>query len=319
MKKYIYLALIIGFLYITYINTNIAGIKTVKATLLKTMEYAEYLNVSGEFENIDKTYIMLSYPVYIKDVFVKENSFINKGQAIFSIDKEKMAEVLAGKTDSNLLQQIEYNDLSQLADLKSSSVDIINIPDIIYASSDGIVTQINICPGSVVMANQQLAVLRHSDNIMAKFTLSQLDYGKINIGDNVDIVPIAFQNSHYKGIISPQNAVVKKQNTAVGSKVVVDVFASISQPDKKVSDGLQINGTIQRGDKKTIKTLDYSFINQDDNGQYVFVLDNGFAKKVYIDTGIETENCTEVKTEFTEDTVFIMNDSLKHGDRVILK
>lgn len=321
MKKYFCILLLICSLFcFVYINFAFSDIKTVKYSKMMTTEYSELLNVSGEFESLDKTYIQLSYPVYVKDVYVTTNTYVNKGQALFSLDKEKMISVLSGNQQENLLENISYDDISTLSSInKIDASAVYNMPDTIYASSDGIITRLNVYPGAIVMSNQHLAVLTHSDNIVAKFTLSQIDYGKISVGDSVDITPVAFQNSSYNGIISRQNAVVKTQNTAVGSKVVVDVFANITNPDNKVADGLQVNGTIQRGQPVTINSLDYSFINQDSDGQYVYIYSKGRAEKFYIETGIEAEDYTEIRTEFEKDTIFVTAENLKDGDRIILE
>lgn len=321
MKKYSFVFLLTAILaMIIYLNADLNKIKTVYGTEIKQVYYSETLNVSGEFESMDTTNIMLSYPVCIKEVYVKENSYVNQGQALFSIDKERMINYLTGEIDSELLEQLDYENLSRLAYIdKSTQSGIYTLPDTIYASAAGVVSQINVYPGAIAMPNRHLAVINHTDNIVAKFTLSQLDYGKISVGDSVSITPVAFQNSRYKGIISQQSAVIKKQTTAVGNKVVVDVFATITNPDKKVSAGLQINGVVQSTEPVLINALDYTYINQDQDGQFVFILNNGLAEKVYIETGIESENYTEIITEFPQKTIFIDGAELKEGDRVILK
>lgn len=320
MKKFICISIMFGLLFtLIFISYSFSDIKTVHSGYLKQTEYSEKLNVSGEFESRDKTYISLSYPVYIKDVFVKPNSYVNKGQALFSIDKEKMFSVLNGSYPEDMYEKINYDSINSISSVNSiDTAALYNMPETVYSSSDGIITQLNVYPGAIVMANQHLVVLTQSDSIMARFTLSQIDYGKIRIGDNVNITPLAFQNSTYTGVISSENAVVKKQNSAVGSKVVVDVFATVDNPDSKVADGLQINGTVSIGQPVIIQTLDYKFINQDKQGQYVFVYENGKAVKKYIETGIETDKYTEIRTVFPQDTVFITCDNLADGDRVIL-
>ena len=153
--------------------------------------------------------------------------------------------------------------------------------------------------------------------MLVRFTVSQPDYGEISVGDRVDIVPVAFSAVSYSGRIIDKNAVVKKQSTATGSKVVVDVFARIDNPDSRVSGGLQVNGKIQNGEDVFINTLDYKYIYQDEGGEYVYILKNGVANKVYISTGIESENYTEIITEFPRETVFLAGE-INDGDKVII-
>ena len=124
-------------------------------------------------------------------------------------------------------------------------------------------------------------------------------------------------NRKYYGKIKEDNAVVKKQSSIIGNKVVVDVFADISNIDSVVSDGLQINGVIYTDNARLIKTLDFTYINQDDKGQYVYILNNGKAVKKYIETGIETNTQTQILTYFNPETIFIKGD-IDEGDRIVL-
>lgn len=316
MKKFSVVLLIILMGIFINLSLSLRGIKTVHATSMHKTLYSSYVNVSGEFENQNKTDIKLSYPVYVKDVYVKENQFVNQGQALFSIDLQRMESAAGGNIDREILEQLSYEDLSKLA-VRSENMDLNNIPNTVYATQSGIISGMNIYPGAAVLQNKTLLSITETDNILAKFTMSQIDYGKISVGDSVDITPVAFSNTVYTGKIIDKNAVVKKQTTAVGSKVVVDVFAEIENPDNRVSGGLQINGKVQNGAPVNINTIDYKFIYQDDAGEYVYILQNGRAHKVYVDTGIETENYTEILTEFSEDTIFVSGE-ISEGCKVII-
>ena len=167
------------------------------------------------------------------------------------------------------------------------------------------------------LPDQELVSISIADNTVAKLTLSQTDYGKIEIGNKVIITPVAFEKRKYIGKIKENGAVVKKQNSITGNKVVVEVYADITNIDSVVSDGLQINGIIYTDNSSQIKTLDFTYINQDENGQYVYILDNGKALKEYVQTGIETNAETQILTYFNPDTIFIKGD-IEEGDRIIL-
>ena len=95
------------------------------------------------------------------------------------------------------------------------------------------------------------------------------------------------------------------------------MYADITNIDSVVSDGLQINGIIYTDTSSQIKTLDFTYINQDEDGQYVYILDNGKALKEYVETGIETNTETQILTYFNPGTIFIKGD-IEEGDRIIL-
>ncbi|MBQ8603729.1 MAG: efflux RND transporter periplasmic adaptor subunit [Oscillospiraceae bacterium] len=296
-------------------TASLKNIKMVNAARIQKTEYVEAVYVTGEFENINTTDIKLSYPVYIKDVFVKENDYVCRGQALFSLDTEKMQSALNGEIDGEILDRVSYNDLSAVSDFSAFSY--LNLADTVYAPADGVVTEVNVHNGAFVMKNSSLASVADGQSLMARFTIAQTDFEKVKVGDTVIITPTAFPGTQYTGIISDKSAVIKKQVSVTGSKVMIDVFAHINDRDKRVSDGLQISGKIINGQQSIKNMLDYRFINQDDAGEYVYIFSEGIAEKVYITTGTESEKSTEILTAFSEDTIFLSGD-IVDGDKVII-
>ena len=92
MKKYyIFLCVILislfslPFIYSTTISDN-------TATHLNVNTDNKTLEISGTIEGKNTLPVNFSYPVYIKECFVENNSYVNKGQLIFTLDTEKMQE-----------------------------------------------------------------------------------------------------------------------------------------------------------------------------------------------------------------------------------
>ena len=316
-KKFIYIILtvMLGAEFIAFYNLQ--QVKPAEGSILAEYEYTPHINVTGEFENMCNTTITFSFPLIIKEVFVRENMFVNKGQALFSVDKEKMINLLNGNIGDTDLSSINIDKLFSLYPSFLNNSEFIKIPDIFYSPESGIISSLDIKANSITLPDQELVSISIADNTVAKLTLSQTDYGKIEIGNKVIITPVAFEKRKYIGKIKENGAVVKKQNSIAGNKVVVDVYADITNIDSVVSDGLQINGIIYTDNSSQIKTLDFTYINQDEDGQYVYILDNGKALKEYVETGIETNAETQILTYFNPDTIFIKGD-IEEGDRIIL-
>ena len=318
MKKIIsYVSVTAVLAMFLWINVNLSDIKTVTAGVVEKREYVQQLNVCGEFRAKDKIEISMSYPLFIKEVYVSENSYVNIGQALFSIDKEMMMKIINGEAQVDLSVFSSNPQMLKYLSNGQGVVSVDTLPEIVYATTNGTITGVNIAAGTLSMPDTPLLTIGRSDQVVAKFSLSQHDYGKISVGDSVKITPIAFSNTKYNGIITNDNAVIKKISTLNGNNVVVDVFAHITNADAKVADGLQINGVVDIGQPKTINVIDYTFINQDEKGQYVLIFDKGKARKIYVETGLETQSFTEIITCFDENTVFVKGD-IKEGDRIIL-
>ncbi len=296
---------------------QLKDIKIVYGTKMLKTEYSETITVSGEFENENRTQLKFSYPLFVKEVFVKENDYVSRGQALFSVDTDKMRSAAGGDITEEMINSISYEDLSSVNDY-SAIMQYANVADVVYAPSDGVVTEMNIYDGALVMKNSNTITVSDSGDVLARFTMSQTDFGRVKVGDSVVINPIAFPEHYYTGKITDKSAVIKKQASVTGSKVMIDVYASIDNPDKRISEGLQITGKISDEDTEIKQMLGYDYLYQDENGEYVYVFSNGKAEKVYVKTGTETETAAEILTAFDENTVFLTGD-IKDGDRVIVR
>lgn len=74
----------------------------------------------------------------------------------------------------------------------------------------------------------------------------------------------------------------------------------------------------RNGGFKNVKVLPYDLIKQDNGGEYVYLLKDSKAKKVYIQTGIEFENFVEIVTPFKDTDVFLSNDSISPKNIIIV-
>ena len=275
-----------------------SDIKTPQATQLKCTDYNKKFEVSGIIETEETIPIALAYPVYIKECHISENSYVNKGQLLFTLDIEKM---------QNTVKNYSFTD-SDFMGTGINKEDFFNLPSEIYATESGTVRDIAAHSESLVMAEEALCVIDKSDKPVLKITLNQQDYTNISVGDKVVFSPIIAPAREYSGTVTDKPAVVRNENSLTGSKTVIDIFADVDCADEYISAGLQFTGTVFTPESNKIFTLPYEYINQDDDGEYVNILKNGKTEKLYVETGIETEKEIEIKTQLPAHTVFIEDD-----------
>ena len=287
---------------------TLKDIEIVEATYLTETEYYPAVEVNGTIESGKAIPVSLSYPVFIKEQFVFENDFVNKGQLLFTLDTEKMKSV------------VKANDLPVYNEAYSSldkSV-FMSISDKIYASESGYITQIAANEGSVVLSDENLCVINTEDDLMLKITINQEDYSKISVGDRLEFSPLIMPLSVYGGQICNKPAIIRKQSGLTGSKTVVDIYATIDNVDEKLVDGLQFSGKVYKNNQNTIMILPYEYINQDDDGEYLNIYSANGVQKVYVETGIENKDYIEILTPFEKDTVFLKND-YNGKNRIMIK
>ena len=166
MKKYSLITLlIVSLLLLLSVNKDMSDIKYVKGTHIVKKQYTPVVNVSGEFDYIDKTDVLLGFPLFIKDVYIKENTYVTKGQALFSVDRAKMASMLSEGSTEELAGFFEISDLSSFEAPMTTfkQEDIINIPDVVYSPENGIVETLSIFPGSISLPDQKLVSISHTE------------------------------------------------------------------------------------------------------------------------------------------------------------
>ena len=276
-------------------------IPSVQTVHLKKIEYCRELEFTGNIEAESYTPMKLSYPVFIKESYVLENSYVNKGQLMFVLDVEKMTETLKNSDLSAYSAVDGFMDKSYL----------MNLSENIYATDSGIVKELTAYDGSIVMAEENLCIIENTDELLLKITLAQENYTDVSMGDKVEFSSVIAPSRKYKGTVLGKTAVVRKETSLTGSKTVVDVFASVENPDEYIISGLEVTGKAKK-EKMEIYTLPYEYIGQDENGEYAVIYSEGKKEKVYIETGVETEKEVEIVTAFPQDTMFIKNE---HTDR----
>ena len=143
-KKYIYIILTVILLTEFSLIYDLNQIKPANASVLSECKYTPFINVSGEFKNPDSTAIKYSFPLIIKDVYIKENMFVNKGQALFSIDKEKMMDFVHGNVGEIDLYSMDISNLLSVSPSLLDNSELIKIPDTFYASESGVISNLNI-------------------------------------------------------------------------------------------------------------------------------------------------------------------------------
>jgi len=186
----------------------------------------------------------------------------------------------------------------------------------IYASGSGVVKNLTIAEGSVVLSDEQICIIESDDDMLVKLTINQEDYSRVAVGDKVSFSPDIAPERIYTATLNKKTAQIRKEKTLTGNKTVVDVFADIDTIDDYIISGLEISGTIIKPFRE-ILTLPYEYIGQDENGEYVKILINGSTVKKYVETGTEMEGSVEILTDFDKKTLFIKNNQTVKGNSLI--
>ena len=296
-RKFVCVAFAVVAVLLIYPFLSSYQIKTINGTHLREQQYRQSIDVSGVVESQKNVNITFSYPVCIKESCVSENNYVNKGQLLFVLDTERM---------ENYVKQSDFTQYSEVF----SAIDKRYLTDInanIYATESGFVRYIGGKEGDIVLSDENLCVIESDSSLMLKISVDQQDYARISVGDIVEFYPATAPEKLCYGTISKKTAVIRKETGLTGKKTVVDIYADIDSDSKSIVQGVQFSGTVSKPEIKTIFTLPYSYVGQDEKGEYVTVFSKGKGEKTYIKTGTETAQGVEIVTAFEKDTVFLHN------------
>lgn len=126
--------------------------------------------------------------------------------------------------------------------------------------------------------------------------VGESDIRKVAEGQKAKLSGAAFDSDRYTAEVISIADKARQQTTLTSSETVVDVTLKIDNPDEYLRSGYTAAAAIEVSEPKTIYTLPYDVICQDDSGEYVYVLRGSNVVRCGIETGAEFENGTEIKS-----------------------
>lgn len=136
------------------------------------------------------------------------------------------------------------------------------------------------------------------------------DISKVALGQSAEITGDAFPDTVYSGTvdrIADSAAAVQFGNVR---KTAVEVRISIENPGETLKQGYTASVKIITSEPSVMSIVPYEAVNQDDYGEFVYILKNGSAEKLYIETGAELSDGIELKTPVSETLKLITVDEL---------
>ena len=298
MKKYIALAAVCA--------TLIAGISGLPAAVEASVPaavsisptevyYSESVSTSGSLCYIGQGDVTSALPLVLSEFEVEEGDHVEVGDVIARVDRK------ASETFISSLGKV-----SQLAAATASlSTAMSLIPGEITADRAGTVIS-TAGAGAAVESGTSIATIAGTDSLVLTAAVSELNIARIQPGQPVEFTLSAYPDDVFTGTVAKIAGSARSQYSGAVLETVVDVLIAPDSQDERLRSGLTADVRFQLSDPRKICVLPYNAIGQDDEGEYVYLLENGAAVKHKIFTG----------TEFSDGTEVIKGASM--GDRVFL-
>lgn len=297
--------------------------KEVKTAEIKKGDLKEELILSGEVNATN--YAKLAFETSGKIVYVgvKEGERVNKGRLISKIDSTVLnsnyqiarSNLRAYEaTAQNILDQVKGNDDDESYSQKDTrttaeankdkayeavivakrNLDGANL----YAPFGGIVTYLaHPFSGVYTSLGAVEAEIIDPNTMYFDVLADQTEVTKLSVGQKVEIVLDSFEKKTFEGKVENISYVPKLgESGSVYAVKVSFVNTDLINSGFKISMTGDAKFTIS--EKKNILHVPNSFVKQDKNGS--FIKKNKKGEKIYIETGIESEDNTEVTGDIKE-------------------
>lgn len=298
MKKYIALAIACAALAagVSYLPAAVEASVPAAVSISPTeVYYSESVNTSGTLCYIGQGDVTSALPLVLSEFAVEEGDHVEVGDVIARVDRK------ASETFISSLGKV-----SQLAAATANlSTAMSLIPEEITADRSGTVIS-TAGAGAAVESGTSIATIAGTDSLVLTSAVSELNIARIQPGQPVEFTLSAYPNDVFTGTVSKIAGSARSQYSGAVLETVVDVLISPDSTDPRLRSGLTADVRFQLSDPRKICVLPYNAIGQDEEGEYVYLLENGAAVKHKIFTGAEFSDGTEViKGATIHDKVFL--------------
>ena len=298
MKKYIALAIACAALAagVSYLPAAVEASVPAAVSISPTeVYYSESVNTSGTLCYIGQGDVTSALPLVLSEFEVEEGDHVEVGDVIARVDRK------ASETFISSLGKV-----SQLAAATTSlSTAMSLIPEEITADRSGTVIS-TARAGAAVESGTSIATIAGTDSLVLTSAVSELNIARIQPGQPVEFTLSAYPNDVFTGTVSKIAGSARSQYSGAVLETVVDVLISPDSTDPRLCSGLTADVRFQLSDPRKICVLPYNAIGQDEEGEYVYLLEDGAAVKHKIFTGAEFSDGTEViKGATINDKVFL--------------
>lgn len=298
MKKYIALAIACAALAagVSYLPAAVEASVPAAVSISPTeVYYSESVNTSGTLCYIGQGDVTSALPLVLSEFEVEEGDHVEVGDVIARVDRK------ASETFISSLGKV-----SQLAAATASlSTAMSLIPEEITADRSGTVIS-TAGAGAAVESGTSIATIAGTDSLVLTSAVSELNIARIQPGQPVEFTLSVYPDDVFTGTVSKIAGSARSQYSGAVLETVVDVLISPDTTDPRLRSGLTADVRFQLSDPRKICVLPYNAIGQDEEGEYVYLLEDGAAVKHKIFTGAEFSDGTEViKGATINDKVFL--------------
>ena len=324
MKKYIYLAVsTMLLLTAVFLSGSMLTGQPLSAELfeLEARSVNNTITASGRLEYRAGTAVKLPHNGIIDSIAVSNGDSVQKDDLLLSYCKIddaylSMLSQYTGLQDSSALVGLlsQYGDTEELLNEVKQYCPI----EQVYASRSGKVTELSYDSGDFV--GKDSLVLRIAEQQQAEIpvNINETSIRQIQIGQPAEIVFTALPDRRYSGKVSRLAKEAAVTNGLSGKETTVEVVLTLDEQDEDLRVGYSASCSIITSVEEDVLIVPYDAIHTDRDGDYVWVNNNGFARKTAVVIGTEYKDGAAILQGLSEGDSVILNDEpIQEGQKIV--
>lgn len=268
----------------------------------------------------------------IKELNFDSGDLVKKGQKLIQLDTDTeeadlqnfKVQLANAQTELDRRQKVFDKGFASKADLDAArllrdrlTADIQRTEALIaqksiYAPWDGRLGLRDAAVGKYVAAGQNVVWMQSVDPIYADFTVTELDFGRIKVGQEVEAKVATYGTETFKGKVKTSDARVDQ-----GSRMVT-IRGEIQNPEGRLVPGMYAEVTVTVGDAQPVVTISQTAVTYSLYGDSVFAV----VKAKDADPNAK-EPALEIERRFVKlgqvrDGRVNVIDGVKPGDQIVI-
>ncbi len=171
----------------------------------------------------------------------------------------------------------------------------------ITADFDGVITEMSAEEGSTPTVGTKMVTLESTEKVKVEISVSKYDLQKIAVGQEVDVT---IAGNVYQGKVSKVNGMATTNNSGAA---VVGVEIRIENPDSGIFLGVEAKVAVHTDMAEQALVVPIEVINSDQEGSFVYAVENGILVKKRVETGISSNTLCEIKEGLNEGDQIVSN------------
>ena len=289
-------------------------VENVKTAVLETQEIARKIDFSTTLEPYNKVMVAPTMAGRIDKIHVEVGSKVQANQLLVEMDKTTYLQTKVSfdnlavdfqristlYNSGNIAQQTYDQTKAQYESLKTN-VQNLERNTFLRAPFSGVIAAKNYENGELY-AGTPILLLVDIANLKAHINIPESYYPSIKEGMNVAITSDVFTDKEFKGIIEIVSPVIDATTHTFQVQIKISNAGGVLRPGMFARIGVDF-------DKINAKVVPYQAVLklQGSNERYVYVNNNGVAKRVKVQMG-----------KRYDDKIEILSDELKEGDQLVV-